>query len=234
MAPAMRAGLAPFLEERAVGDFVGQRMLEGVFGIGKEARLVQKLCRLQMREPPLHRLLRQLRHGVEQHEGHVLADDRGRLEQLLVVRREPVDPGRQDHLHGRRDLDRLDRPGETKGPALPGERTRLHQRPNGLLQEERVAALDEELLKRGEPGVVAEKSFQQLPCTLGRKRVEPHLTVEGLAPPAVLVLGPVVHEQKQARRAQALDYAVEQCLGLAIDPVEIFEDQEEGLLPCFP
>src|SRR5713101_9993097 len=30
--------LAPFLEERAVGDFMSERMLEGVFGLWKEAR----------------------------------------------------------------------------------------------------------------------------------------------------------------------------------------------------
>jgi hypothetical protein len=39
-------GLAPILEQRAVGDFMGERMLEGVLGIRKEARLVQKLGRL--------------------------------------------------------------------------------------------------------------------------------------------------------------------------------------------
>jgi hypothetical protein len=50
----------------------------------------------------------------------------------------------------------------------------------------------------------------------------------------VLVLGPVVHEQQQARRAEAADQAVEQRLGLAVDPVEILEDQEEGLLARLP
>jgi hypothetical protein len=59
-------GLAAVLEQRPVGDFMGERVLEGVFGIRKEARLVQKLGRLQTREPPLHRILRRLRHGVEQ------------------------------------------------------------------------------------------------------------------------------------------------------------------------
>jgi hypothetical protein len=44
------------------------------------------------------------------------------------------------------------------------------------------------------------------------------------------VLGPIVHEQQQARRSQALDQAIEQRLGLAVDPVEVLEDQEERLL----
>ena len=45
-------GLAPVLEQGAVGDFMGERMLEGVLGIREEARLVQKLGRLQMRRAP--------------------------------------------------------------------------------------------------------------------------------------------------------------------------------------
>ena len=52
---------------RKFGDLLGQRMLEGVLGIRKEARLVQKLGRLQMREPPLRRILWQFPHGLEQH-----------------------------------------------------------------------------------------------------------------------------------------------------------------------
>jgi hypothetical protein len=59
--------LAPFLEQGAVGDLMSERVLEGVLGIRKQTRLVQELRRLQMREPPLHRLLPRLRHGVEQH-----------------------------------------------------------------------------------------------------------------------------------------------------------------------
>ena len=95
-----------------------------------------------MRKPSLHRVLRDLRDGVEQHEGHVLADDRGRLEQLFVVRREPIDPRRQDHLHRCRNLDRLDRPGEPIGAALAGQRPRLHECPDALFDEEWVPAPD--------------------------------------------------------------------------------------------
>jgi len=57
-------GLAPFLEQGAVGDFVGERMLEGVLGLRIEARLLKKLGPLEMREPSLRRLLRRLRRGV--------------------------------------------------------------------------------------------------------------------------------------------------------------------------
>src|SRR4029453_11936638 len=105
---------------------------------------------------------------------------------------------------------------------------------DALLQEERVPALHEELLEGGEPGIVAQERLQQLRGALGRERVQPQLAEGGLAAPDVLVFGPVVHEQQQARRAEAVDQAVEERLGLAVDPVEILEDQEEGLLAGFP
>jgi hypothetical protein len=50
----------------------------------------------------------------------------------------------------------------------------------------------------------------------------------------VLVLGAIAHEKQQARRSQRLDQAVEQGLRLAVDPVEILEDQEQRLLAGFP
>ncbi len=45
----------------------------------------------------------------------------------------------------------------------------------------------------------------------------------------MLVLGPVVDEEQDARRRQALNEAVEQRLGLGVDPVEILEEHEERL-----
>ena len=75
----------------------------------------------------------------------------------------------------------------------------VSSRKNGL------PAPDEELLERRQPGIVAEQRVQQLPGALGRQRVQPHLAVVRLAAPGVLVLGTVVHEQQQARRAEALD-----------------------------
>ena len=61
------------------------------------------------------------------------------------------------------------------------------------------------------------------------QRVDPELGVVGLAPPGVLVLGPVVDEEEDAGGRQALHEAVEKRLGLGIDPVEVFEDQQQRL-----
>ena len=43
------------------------------------------------------------------------------------------------------------------------------------------------------------------------------------------VLGAVVDEEKQPRGRHALDEAVQERLGLAVDPVEVLEEDEQGL-----
>ena len=50
----------PLLQEAAVGHFVGEGMLEGVLGLGDEARLVEELAGLQARQPVLQDVLREL------------------------------------------------------------------------------------------------------------------------------------------------------------------------------
>src|SRR5262249_43025284 len=44
--------LTPFLKQRPVGDFMGERVLEGVLQVRKQARLVEKLGLLKMPQPP--------------------------------------------------------------------------------------------------------------------------------------------------------------------------------------
>jgi hypothetical protein len=45
----------------------------------------------------------------------------------------------------------------------------------------------------------------------------------------VLALGPVVDEEEQRRRWQALDEPIPEGLGLGVDPVEILEYHQDGL-----
>ena len=67
----------PLLEQAAVGDLVGERVLEGVFEVGEQARLVEELRRLKLGEAASELVLGQIGDGLEQGERHVLADDRG-------------------------------------------------------------------------------------------------------------------------------------------------------------
>ena len=120
---------------------------------------------------------------------------------------------------------------EPVGAALAGQRSRLHQGPHALLEEEgiRFRPLDQELLERAERRVSAEQRVEQLVGAFGRQGIDPELAVVGLAAPGVPVLGAIVDEEQEARRGQALDEAVEQGLGLAVDPVQILEDHHQRL-----
>src|SRR5881397_62085 len=51
--------------------------------------------------------------------------------------------------------------------------------------------------------------------------------------PAVLVLRPIVDQRQEPGRRQALDEAVEESLGLGIDPVQVLTDQQQRLLLAF-
>ena len=75
--------------------------------------------------------------------------------------------------------------------------------------------------------------MQEFVGTHGWQRVEPELGVVGLAAPAVLVLRAIVDQQQQPGGGQALDQAVEQGLGLGVDPVQILEHQQQRLHLAF-
>ena len=42
---------SPLHEQTPVGDLEGQRVLEGVLGVGEQARLVEELGSLELRQP---------------------------------------------------------------------------------------------------------------------------------------------------------------------------------------
>ena len=75
----------PLLEETTVGDLVRQGMLEGVLALGKEARLVEELGRLEVRQSAMQRVFGQLGNGLEQGEGHLGANHGSGLEEALFL-----------------------------------------------------------------------------------------------------------------------------------------------------
>ena len=97
---------APLVEQRGIGHVVGEGVLEGVREIGEQAALVEELRRLELREAPPELIVGEPGNLLEQRERHLAADDRRRLEQALVLRREAIDPRRQDRLHRGGHLDR--------------------------------------------------------------------------------------------------------------------------------
>jgi len=89
------------------------------------------------------------------------------------------------------------------------------------------------LLERCESGIIAEKRLEQLAGALRWQRVQSGLAVGCLAAPRVPILGPIVNEQHQARRAQALHHSVKHGLRLTVDPMQVFEDHEKWLVSSF-
>ena len=75
-----------FLEEAAVGYLLGEGVLEGVDQLRKQTRFVQELGVLKMHETQAEGLFRQLPHGMEEGQGYLRAQDRRRLEQVLLLR----------------------------------------------------------------------------------------------------------------------------------------------------
>jgi hypothetical protein len=59
------------LEQRLVGHLLGEGVLEGVFDVGGESRLVEELGGLQMDEAQAERLLRRFGNGLEERQGHL-------------------------------------------------------------------------------------------------------------------------------------------------------------------
>jgi hypothetical protein len=125
----------------------------------------------------------------------------------------------------------LDGPREPVGAALTGQGPGLHQGPHTLLEEQVIGfrPLDQAPLERAEGRVRAEERLEQLVGALGRQRIDPELTVVGLATPGVAVLWTIIDKEHETRRGQAVDEAVEQGLGLAVDPVEVLEDYHQRL-----
>jgi hypothetical protein len=72
-------GTPPFLQQAPIGHLMGEGMFEGVLEVGEDGCLVEELAGLQVREAQAERLLRLLRDGLQQDQGHLRADDGSRL-----------------------------------------------------------------------------------------------------------------------------------------------------------
>src|SRR5439155_5822977 len=117
--------------------------------------------------------------GLQERERDVVADHSRRLEQGLVLRRQAIDPGREDGLYGGGHLNRVERFRQPVGTPLSGQRPRLHDRLHALLEEERgsLRPLGEQLLDRIELLVLTDERPEELLGALWRQRVEPELAV---------------------------------------------------------
>ena len=75
---------------------------------------------------------------MNQSKSELCTHDSERLEQIFVIRRQPVDPRREDRLYGRRNLQLAKRLDEPDCRAVARNRAFVEQHLNHLLHEERV------------------------------------------------------------------------------------------------
>src|SRR5262245_2517557 len=76
---------------------------------------------------------------MQQRKRDVSADDGGRLQQALLLASEAVDAGGEDGLDGGRDTHVGYGLSQATGPRLACQHAAVDERPDALLQEERVA-----------------------------------------------------------------------------------------------
>ena len=171
---------------------------------------------------------------MQQRHGHLGADDRGRVQQALLVTRESVDARGQDRLDAGRDLDGMDGCGEAVGAGLAHERLRLYQGSNAFLEEERVPVrpLDQKALEVAKCGVGTEEDMEEFRGIRRCQRINACLCVVGLAAPPVLILRTVADEHQNTSTRQSLHKTIEESLGLGISPVKVLEHDQERLCPA--
>src|SRR4029077_929105 len=210
---------------------MGEGVLEGVFGIGKDAHFIKELRRLETTQPVTEHLLALVRDRPEERKREVLADDRSNLEEPFLLGWETIDARGQNGLHCAGHVDRRQATRQLVGASWARQCARLDQRTDTLLDKERIAlgALDQEALERVQAWVVPEEHIEQRFGTVPWQRVDPDLRVGGLAAPGMRILGPMADEQQETRTGEALDQALEERLRLAVDPLQIFEHQRQRL-----
>jgi hypothetical protein len=94
-------------------------------------------CRVGKRV--LQRIARLFGNNLQHGKRDIAADHRRHLEKSLVFRAQPVDPGSEDGLDGRRNAQRVRLSDKGVRPALARECPALDERAHALFQKERVA-----------------------------------------------------------------------------------------------
>ncbi len=145
-------------------------MLERVFEIGKQARLVNKLRRLQTDRVRAEFFFRQFGDRLEQDKRHILADDCRRLKQSFLVRRQPVDARGQHRMYSGRHRVLSQWARKTILAALAQQNFCFDQSPDAFLQEKRIAlgTLDQNLLQRLQAFVVSQIPLRSNSSALSR------------------------------------------------------------------
>ena len=204
--------------QRRVGHGLDERVPERVDALRKPTGLGEELGRLEPREALLEGLDRQAGDRLEPRQWHLAPDHRRRLQQTLVLRRQPVDPGLDDGVDRVRD--------RQPGVAAPA----LAKRARQLLEKERVAlGLREDLVLevRRQRHLAHDRSHDPA-ALVAAQRMERDLRRPRLHEPGRPVARPVRHEQHDRGVGQVAGQGLEVGLRGRIDPVNVLHRQHDG------
>ena len=211
-------------------------MLEPELGLGPPPALADQVEPLELEQRALHVALA-ARDRLEQRQAELPPQHGRRHQRVVRVGLQAVDPGEDDLLDGRRDLD-LDRVVEPPPLALAHERPRVHERPHELLEEERVplGRLEDPPLHLVRQGPGPDERVEQFAVGVARERLERDLAgpVRELArrallhaPGRVVAFGSGGQDEQQRGRLGVLQQAFEQLERGRVGPVEVLEDDED-------
>ena len=158
-------------------------MLKRVHDIGKQPRLVEELSGLQMGEAQAEWCLGHLGDGLQEDQGHLRADDGSRLQEVFLLRRQPVNARRQ-HDHSRGHVQGGEWLRQTIRPRFSAQVARLHQGPHALFQKEGIAcrAGHQQRCEWCEAGVVPQQRLHEFVRAGGWQQVEPQVDVRARLP----------------------------------------------------
>src|SRR5690349_10973933 len=114
-------------------------MLERVFDLGEEPRLIEEFGRLKSYETRVQFLVGNVRNCLQEPESNVSSDDGRRFKETFVLTRKAIDASREHRLDGRRDTDGCRCLRELVVAAATGEGALGGQHGHALLEKEGVA-----------------------------------------------------------------------------------------------
>ena len=177
-------------------------------------------------------------HGLEQRQPELPAEDRRGHQRLPGAGIQPVDARQDDLLDRGRHLERrvVD---EAPTLVVVHHRTGIHERPDQLLQEERIAlgGFEDPALHVGGQRVVADERVQQLAAGVARQRFQRHIRdpVRELAgdvllhaPPRVIALQPGRQDQQERHGLGVREQPLEQLQRRRVGPVQVLEHDGHG------
>ena len=227
--------LAALLEDRVVGDLLRERVLEDILDIRDRRLLVDEFAKLEIGEEAFELLFRMSGDAPCETEDELPAEDGKSLQERLLVVAQPVDTRGEDGLHGRRNAQRRERLDQLDRPLRSLQGAFVEQRLNRLLHEERRASggLDDELLERQQAVGLSKHRRQHLIGIVMAESVKPQRLRVGLVAPTKLILRPEVDQQQEPRIGHLLDQQIEERLALVVQPMQILNDQHQGLARGF-